>query len=117
MVTKSQIDKLTKAIEQMAEASNPAIVVTIFAGETVKAATERHFQLRPDHRGRRLQFRSRPEHRDHVAEMLAAHTQSEIAATLEAITVANAGVPIGEQMLRDIARASANKPTEVDTIH
>ena len=112
MVTKSQIDKLTKAIEQMAEASNPAIVVTISAGETVKAATERHFQLRPDHRGRRLQFRSRPELRCEVAEMLATSTEAEIRAAVEAASARSDGLTMGEQMLRDIARGGENKPSE-----
>ena len=108
MVTKAQIDKLEARIEQMAVANNPAISVAVFKGETPEFAMQRHCELRPEHKGRRMQLKARPEPRHHVAELLAAHSQAEITATIHAIWAQNERVPLGNQYVE----SATNKMNE-----
>ena len=110
MVTKAQIDRLSARIEQLVEANNPAIVISVFQGESVEVAKERHMLLRPDHRGRRLSLSWRTEPRDEVSEMFAVCTLVEIAAAVEAATDQKGGRLIGAHFVE----GAPNCPTEGD---
>jgi hypothetical protein len=46
-------------------------VVAVFASETPEFAFERHCELRPKHRGRRVQYDWRPNRRDDLYELAA----------------------------------------------
>jgi hypothetical protein len=85
MATRQQIARLEARIEQIALASDPAVTVTAFAGESAEFAVQRHCQLRPEHTGRRMKIEQRREPRDKVAEMFAACSQAEIKAVYDAI--------------------------------
>ena len=115
MVTKAQIDRLTKAVEELASATNPAITVAVFANETSEFAMQRHCELRPEHKGRRMSLSWRTEPRDKVAEMVAVCSQAEVTAAVEAIWAQNEGIPLGVQMQRDVARSRAICLTERGT--
>ena len=115
MVTKATIDKLTKAIEQIAVADVPAITVAVFSGETPALAVQRHIEHRPEHAGRRVHLNWRTEPRDHVNEMFAVCSQAEVTAAVEAIWAQNEGIPLGVQMQRDVARSRAICLTERGT--
>ena len=74
MVTKAAIDKLTSRIEALASLIDPiagAVLVAVFEGETPEFALERHCELRPEHRGRRVQYDRRPNRREELHELAA----------------------------------------------
>ena len=57
MVTRRQITSIASRIEMLATAIDPnagAVRVVVFDGETSEQAMQRHVELRPEHRGRRV---------------------------------------------------------------
>ena len=76
MVTRPQLDKLAGRVEAVAApVLNPIVTVTVFSGETEDTAMSRHAELRPDHVGRRVQFRHLPqEERPECSDVEAGYT-------------------------------------------
>ena len=82
MVTKAAMDKLASRIEALASIIDPtagAVVVAVFAGETPEFGLKRHCELRPEHRGRRVQYERRSNKRDELHELAAVWAGATVA--------------------------------------
>ena len=82
MVTKAAMDKLAARIEALASMIDPgagAITVAVFDGETTEFALGRHCELRPEHRGRRVQYEWRTNKRDELHELAAVWAGATVA--------------------------------------